>query len=96
MTPPLLLPGLPEAVARTDPRRRGRFHDSYMQNLIDRDVRQLSVIERAPQLTALIRLLATRSGHIVPRQPGIRTADIPACVSVVRAGEVALGLAGTS
>jgi predicted AAA+ superfamily ATPase len=58
--------GLPEAVARTDPRRRGRFHDSYVQNLIDRDVRQLSEIERTPQLTALIRLLATRSGHIVP------------------------------
>jgi predicted AAA+ superfamily ATPase len=58
--------GLPEAVARTDPGRRGRFHDSYVQNLIDRDVRQLSEIERAPQLTALLRLLATRSGHIVP------------------------------
>ena len=66
--------GLPEAVARTDPRRRGRFHDSYVQNLIDRDVRQLSEIERIPQLTALIRLLATRSGHIVP--PGSLESDL--------------------
>jgi len=57
--------GLPEAVARTDPRRRGRFIDSYVQHLIDRDVRQLAEIERGAQLTMLIRLLATRSGTLV-------------------------------
>jgi predicted AAA+ superfamily ATPase len=57
--------GLPEAVARNDPRRRGRFFDVYVQNLIDRDVRQLAEIERAPQLTMLIRLLAARSGLLV-------------------------------
>jgi len=57
--------GLPEAVARTDPRRRGRFHDSYVQSLIDREVRQLAKIERLPQLTTLIRLLAARSGMLV-------------------------------
>ncbi len=57
--------GLPEAVARTDPRRRGRFFDAYVQHLIDREVRQLAEIERAPQLTTLIRLLAARSGLLV-------------------------------
>jgi predicted AAA+ superfamily ATPase len=57
--------GLPEAVARTEPRRRGRFLDGYVQNIIDREVRQLAEIERAPQLNALIRLLATRSGQLV-------------------------------
>jgi uncharacterized protein len=57
--------GLPEAVARTDPRRRGRFFDAYVQNLIDRDVRQLAEIERAAQLTMLIRLLAARSGLLI-------------------------------
>jgi hypothetical protein len=57
--------GLPEAVARNDPRRRGRFLHAYVQNLIDRDVRQLAEIERAPQLTMLIRLLAARSGLLV-------------------------------
>ncbi|HLJ98303.1 MAG TPA: ATP-binding protein, partial [Streptosporangiaceae bacterium] len=57
--------GLPEAVARDDPRRRGRFFDSYVQNLIDRDVRQLAEIERAPQLSTLIRLLAARSGLLI-------------------------------
>ena len=57
--------GLPEAVARTDPRRRGRFLDAYVQNLIDRDVMQLTEIERAPQLGTLIRILAARSGLLV-------------------------------
>jgi predicted AAA+ superfamily ATPase len=36
-----------------------------VQNLIDRDVRQLAEIERAPHLTMLIRLLAARSGLLV-------------------------------
>ncbi len=58
--------GLPEAVARTDPRRRGRFLDAYVQSLIDREVRQLAEIERAPQLSMLIRLLAARSSLLVP------------------------------
>lgn len=57
--------GLPEAVARADTRRRGRFLDAYVQNLIDRDVKQLAEIERAPQLTMLIRLLAARSSQLV-------------------------------
>lgn len=57
--------GLPEAVVRTDPRRRGRFLDAYVRNLIDRDVRQLTEIERAPQLATLIRLLAARAGLLV-------------------------------
>ena len=57
--------GLPEAVAREDIRRRGRFLDAYVQNLIDRDVRQLAEIERAPQLATLIRLLAARSGQLL-------------------------------
>lgn len=57
--------GLPEAVARNDPRRRGIFIDNYVQNLIERDVRQLAEIERVPQLMTLVRLLAARSGTLV-------------------------------
>jgi predicted AAA+ superfamily ATPase len=66
--------GLPEAVKRTDTRRRGKFLDAYVQNLIDRDVRQLTEIERAPQLSALIRLLAARSGLLVA--PGSLESDL--------------------
>ncbi|WP_067714834.1 ATP-binding protein [Nocardia yamanashiensis] len=57
--------GFPEAVARADPRRRGRFLDNYVQNLIERDVRQLSDIERAPQLATMVRLMAARSATLV-------------------------------
>lgn len=57
--------GLPEAVARSDPRRRGRFFDAYVQNLVDREIRQLAEIDRAPQLSMLLRLLAARSGQLV-------------------------------
>ena len=57
--------GLPEAVARTDPRRRGRFLDAYVQNLVDREVRQLAEIERVSELTSLTRLLAARSGMVL-------------------------------
>jgi predicted AAA+ superfamily ATPase len=57
--------GLPEAVARTTPRRRERFLDQYVRNLIDREVRELAEIERVPQLRTLVRLLAARSGQVV-------------------------------
>ena len=61
--------GFPEAVARTDPRRRGRFLDNYVQNLMERDVRQLSEIERGTQLAKMIRLLAARSATLVSAAP---------------------------
>ena len=54
--------GFPEAIARSSPRRRERFHDSYVADLVARDVMQLSDIERTVQMRALIRLLAARSG----------------------------------
>ncbi|MBB2947945.1 hypothetical protein FB565_007716 [Actinoplanes lutulentus] len=57
--------GLPEAVARNDPRRRGRFLDSYVQALIDRDVQELARIEQAPALRTLVRLLAARSATLI-------------------------------
>jgi uncharacterized protein len=57
--------GFPEAVARTNPRRRGRFFDSYLIDLVTRDVSQLSEIERPAQMRALLRLLAGRSGQLL-------------------------------
>ncbi len=35
------------APTRTDPRRRSRFLVAYVQNVTDREVRQLAEIERA-------------------------------------------------
>jgi predicted AAA+ superfamily ATPase len=57
--------GFPESVARTQPRRRERFLDSYVADLISRDVSQLSEIERTGEMRALIRLLAARSGQLL-------------------------------
>jgi uncharacterized protein len=57
--------GFPEAVARVNPHRRQRFHDSYVADLIARDVVQLSDIERTAQMRVLIRLLAARSGQLL-------------------------------
>lgn len=56
--------GFPEAVARL-PRRRERFFDSYLSDLINRDVIQLSDIERGAELRVLVRLLAARSAQLV-------------------------------
>ncbi|GII81950.1 hypothetical protein Sru01_69320 [Sphaerisporangium rufum] len=57
--------GFPEAVARTDVRRRERFLDSYVADLIARDVSRLSEIERTAEMRALVRLVAARSGQLL-------------------------------
>lgn len=51
--------GFPEATKRDDG-RRSRFFESYVNDLIDRDVSQLSDISRRDDLNRLIRLLADR------------------------------------
>jgi predicted AAA+ superfamily ATPase len=57
--------GFPEAVKRENPKRRQRFHDSYVADLIARDVMQLAEIERTAQMRALIRLLAARNAQLL-------------------------------
>jgi uncharacterized protein len=56
--------GFPESVARTGSRRE-RFLDSYVADIINRDVIQLSQIERGPEMRALTRLIAARSGQLL-------------------------------
>jgi len=57
--------GFPEAVARTDPRRRSRFFAGYVRDLISRDVQELSEIERADELRRLLQLVASRTGQLL-------------------------------
>jgi predicted AAA+ superfamily ATPase len=58
--------GFPEAVRRT-PRRRAAFFASYLSTLIERDVLEVSSIERQGDLFRLLALLAGRmSGLLVP------------------------------
>jgi uncharacterized protein len=56
--------GFPEAIARIG-KRRARFLKSYVADLVKRDVIQLSEIERGPQMHALTRLVAARSGQLL-------------------------------
>lgn len=56
--------GFPEAVARTS-RRREKFLDAYVSDLINRDVIQLSEIERGHEMRALTHLVAARTGQLL-------------------------------
>ena len=56
--------GYPEAVRRS-PRRRAAFFDSYLTNLIERDIQELAAIERRSDLRRLLALLAGRSGALL-------------------------------
>jgi predicted AAA+ superfamily ATPase len=69
--------GFPEAVSRTNTRRRQRFFDSYIGDLIVRDVNELSEIERVSDMHALTRLLAARSGQLLVRQSIGRELGLP-------------------
>ena len=50
--------GYPEAVRRADPGRRSRFLESYIADLINRDVRQVSAIERPADMRRLLNVAA--------------------------------------
>ena len=50
--------GYPEAVRRADPGRRARFFESYITDLVNRDVRQLTEIERPADMRRLVNLIA--------------------------------------
>ena len=56
--------GFPEAVARTG-KRRSAFHRSYVADLINRDVLQLSNVEKVDHLRSLVQLLAAHSGELL-------------------------------
>jgi predicted AAA+ superfamily ATPase len=56
--------GYPEACRRS-PRRRAAFFDSYLTTLIERDIRELSGIERRGDLRRLLGLLAGRTGGLL-------------------------------
>lgn len=59
--------GFPEAVVRA-PSRRSRFLDGYVADLVNRDVIQLSDIQRGPQMRKLIGLLAAQTSQLL--RPG--------------------------
>ncbi|MGH3830566.1 MAG: ATP-binding protein [Pseudonocardiaceae bacterium] len=57
--------GYPEAVRRAVPRRRARFFDSYLSDILARDVKQVADIARASDMRRLISLLAAQIGGLL-------------------------------
>jgi predicted AAA+ superfamily ATPase len=56
--------GYPEAVRRSDPGRRARFFESYITDLVNRDVRQLTEIERPADMRRLVNLAAASTASL--------------------------------
>ncbi len=56
--------GYPEAVHRTDPGRRARFFESYISDVVNRDIRQFTDIERPADMRRLVNLIAASTGSL--------------------------------
>ncbi len=87
--------GYPEAIRRESWRRRERFFDAYLADLIARDVRLVSDIERPADLRKLLGVVAARMGGLavadriardvgLPRQTARRYLDLLELVFVIR------------
>lgn len=61
----LLAGGFPEAAARTSHRRREAWFGSYVQSVLQRDVRDLARIEQLTEVPNLLHLLASRSASLL-------------------------------
>ncbi len=57
----LLAGGYPEAVARKDSERRSQWFSSYLNTILERDIRGMADIERLEQLPALLTAIALRA-----------------------------------
>jgi predicted AAA+ superfamily ATPase len=72
----LLAGGFPDAVVRTTARRREAWFDSYVQAILQRDVRNLANIEQLTEIPNLLHLVATRSATLLNFAELSRTAGI--------------------
>ena len=70
--------GFPEAVARTQPRRRGAWFDAYITAILQRDVRDLANIEHLAEMPRLLRLLAARTSSLYNAAELSRSLGLPA------------------
>lgn len=70
--------GFPEAVARPAGRRRDRWFESYIKTLIQRDIKELSNIDRLDALHRILRLVAARTSGILNIEGLARDAGVPA------------------
>ncbi|MDP3537391.1 MAG: ATP-binding protein [Azonexus sp.] len=61
----LLHGGFPEAVSRSSAKRRSAWFESYLQTVLQRDVRDLANLEQLTEVPHLLQLLATRSASLL-------------------------------
>lgn len=73
----ILAGGFPEAKGRAVGRRRSQWFESYLQTLLQRDVRDLSQIEGITQLPRIWELLSVRSAGLLNLSELSRTLGIP-------------------
>lgn len=87
--------GYPEAVRRDPGRRRARFFDSYVTDLVTRDVQQISDIQRPAEMRRLLSVVAARMATLavaesiaadvaMPRQTLSRYLDLLELIFVIR------------
>ncbi|MEM1093656.1 MAG: ATP-binding protein [Bacteroidota bacterium] len=70
--------GYPEAVERSTARRRGRWFESYITAILQRDVRDLANIEGLSEMPRLLALLAARTGTLLNTSEVSRSSRLPA------------------
>jgi uncharacterized protein len=61
----VLAGGYPEALARTHPRRRRKWYQSYVDALVQRDVRDVAAVDQLDRMPRLLRVLAEHSGQMI-------------------------------
>jgi predicted AAA+ superfamily ATPase len=61
----LLAGGFPEAVARTSARRRAAWFESFLDAVLQRDMRELANVEQLTEMPRLVQLLAHRSASLL-------------------------------
>jgi predicted AAA+ superfamily ATPase len=78
--------GYPEAVRREQPHRRDRFFESYVADMLARDVYQVAQISRAADMRRLLSLLAAQSTGMVSyrRLASELSVTVPTVQSYVR------------
>ena len=61
----ILQGGFPEAAARSTAKRRAAWFESYLQTILQRDLRELANLEQLTEVPHLLQLLATRSASLL-------------------------------
>lgn len=73
----IALGGYPEALSRSNAKRRAAWFDSYITTLVERDIRDISNVQDISGLIRLLRLLGVRSGTLHNQAELSRSVGMP-------------------